>query len=84
MKKKLLTMAMMISILFCMTACGGGYYKVKDLHTDKTYYTQKIEQEESGAVKFEDSKTSNILTIQNSEITEVNEEEFKANTPKEE
>lgn len=83
MKKKLLTVAMMISILFCMAACGG-YYKVKDLHTDKTYYTKQIEQEENGAVKFEDPQTNSILTIQNSEVTEINKEEFKANTAKEE
>lgn len=83
MKKKLLTVAMMISILFCMTACGGRYYKVKDLHTDKTYYTQNIEQGKSGAVTFEDPQTESVLTIQNSEITKINKEEFKANTPKE-
>nr|WP_320015260.1 hypothetical protein [uncultured Desulfobacter sp.] len=84
MKKKLLTLAMIISILFCMAACGGGYYKVKDLHTDKTYYTKQIEQEKNGAVKFEDTHTDSVLTIQNSEITKINKEEFKANTPKEE
>lgn len=83
MKKKLLTAAMIIGVLLCVAACGGGYYKVKDLNTEKTYYTKQIDQIENGAVKFEDPQTKSILTIQNSEVTAINKEEFKANTAKE-
>jgi len=82
MKRKLLTMAIIPCLLLCVAACGS-YYKVKDLNTDKVYYTKQIDQEKSGAVKFEDPRTESILTIQNSEVTEINKEEFKANTAKE-
>nr|WP_319494327.1 hypothetical protein [uncultured Desulfobacter sp.] len=79
MKRRLLTMVIMPCFLFCVTACGS-YYKVKDLNTEKIYYTKQIDQEKSGAVKFEDPRSKSILTIQNSEVTEINKDEFKANT----
>jgi hypothetical protein len=70
-------------ILFGVLACGGGYYKVLDPATDKIYYTQKIGEEKGGAIKLKDANTGSTVTLQNSEVTKINKEEFKANTKKE-
>jgi len=70
-------------IIFGIIACGGGYYKVIDPATDKTYYTKKIHEEKGGAIKLEDANTGSTITLQNSEVTQINKEEFKANTKKE-
>ena len=69
-------------ILFVLTACGGGYYKVTDPATDKVYYTKEVKQEKGGAVKLMDANTGSMVTLQNSEVTEINKEEYNANTPK--
>lgn len=69
--------------LIGISACGGGYYRIKDPATDKTYYTTKIEEEKGGAIKLMDANTGSTVTIQNSEVTQINKEEFKANTKKE-
>ena len=65
-----------------ITACGGGYYMVKDPATDKTYYTDKIKEEKGGAIKLKDANTGSEVTLQTSEVTKINKEEFKANTKK--
>lgn len=83
MKNIILATAMTILVVFGLSACGGGYYKVVDPGTDKTYYTKKIHEEKGGAIKLEDANTGSAITLQNSEVTQINKEEFKANTKKE-
>ncbi|MGD9309186.1 MAG: hypothetical protein PVG51_08620 [Desulfosarcina sp.] len=83
MKSILINASLAILIIFGLTACGGGYYKVIDPATDKTYYTKKIHEEKGGAIKLEDANTGSTITLQNSEVTQINKEEFKANTKKE-
>jgi hypothetical protein len=58
------------------------YYKVKDVATDKTYYTTQIDRQSSGSIRFMDENSGNKVTLQNSEVIEINEEMFKANTKK--
>lgn len=83
MKKKLLTLVFALSMILGIIACGGGYYKVKDTATDKTYFTDELTEEKGGAVKLKDANTGSTVTLQNSEVTKINKEEFKANTKKE-
>ena len=80
--KILLTTAMVIFVLLGVTACGGGYYKVKDLGSDNIYYTKDLEQNK-GSVVLKDANTGSTVTLQNSEVIEINKEEFNANTKKE-
>jgi hypothetical protein len=70
------------SLFLFLTACGGGYYKVTDPSTDKVYYTKEIKKEKGGAVKIIDDSTGSMVTLQNSEVMEINKEEYNANTPK--
>jgi hypothetical protein len=83
MKNIILTTAVAILVVFGLSACGGGYYKVIDPATDKTYFTRDLKEEKGGAIKIKDANTGSTVTLQNSEVTEINKEEFKANTKKE-
>ena len=83
MNTKKIKMVTAFSLLLFLTACGGGYYKVTDPSTDKVYYTKDIEKEKGGAVKIIDANTGSMVTLQNSEVMEINKEEYNANTPKE-
>lgn len=83
MNRRLLTTVLAIFFLFGLVACGG-YYKVVDPASGNVYYTTKVKSEPGGAVKLKDAKTGAEVTIQNSEVTKVKKDEFKANTEEEE
>jgi len=78
-----LKIASVFSALLFLSACSATYYKVTDPSTDKVYYTSEIEMEKGGAVKLMDANTGSMVTLQNSEVMEINKEEYNANTPKE-
>ena len=62
--------------------CGcGSYYKIIDPSTSKVYYTDDIKRRGS-SVEFKDANTGSDVTLQNTEIKDINKEEFKANTLK--
>ena len=62
--------------------CGGkGYWMVNDPYTKAVYYTQKLDFLTSGAVAFTDAQTGKMVSIQNSEIKKITEDEFKAVVP---
>jgi hypothetical protein len=82
MNRKLLATALAIFFLFGILGCAS-YYKVVDPGTGNTYYTDNIKREKGGAVKLKDANTGSEVTLQNSEVTEINKEAFKANTKKE-
>ena len=59
--------------------CGGKtYWKVHDPYTKTVYYTDGLDKLSSGAVAFTDAKTGEEVSIQNSEVKKITEEEFKA------
>ena len=65
----------------CVGLLVGGcatYYKVTDPQSGKAYYTQKIDTAMGGAVKVMDARTGSIVTLQNSEVKEISEKEYKA------
>ena len=71
-------------ILFGTIFLSGctSYYKVKDTQSGSVYYTTEVDRSGSGHVKFKDANTGSEVTLQSSEVLEVNEEEYKANTKK--
>jgi len=75
--KRLIGLVLGLSLLI---GCGGGakYWMVTDPSTKNIYYTQGVDSLSSGAVKFTDAQTGNAVSIQNSEVKKVTEEEFKA------
>ena len=64
-------------LIICFFAVGcTKYYKVTDPTSDKTYYTNKIKQRGSGAIKIEDERTGNQVTLQSSEIEKITKDQF--------
>ena len=66
-----------LCIGFLVVGCAT-YYRVTDPQSGNTYYTQKIENVMGGAVKVKDTRTGSIVTLQNSEVKEISEKEYKA------
>lgn len=81
MKIETLMRIAMIAMVTILAGCGS-YYKVTDPASKRTYYTEEIEQEKAGAVKFKDAKTGAQVTLTSSEVIEVSSEEFKKGTAK--
>lgn len=83
MKSRILITVLTIMVFLGLASCGGSYYKIRDPISGAIYYTEDLIQEGS-YVALEDANTGSTVIMQNSEITEINEEEFKASTKKEE
>jgi hypothetical protein len=75
--RKHLAMWMVFGLIMGMAGCTT-YYKVSDPSSGNTYYTKKVKERVGGAIKFEDEKTKNTVTLQSSEVKEISEEEFEA------
>ncbi len=56
----------------------ASYYKVTDPQSGKEYYTQEIENLKGGAVKLKDARSGSTVTIQNSEVKEIDSDAYKA------
>jgi len=68
-------------VILCVGLLVGGcatYYKVTDPQSDKVYYTQEIDNVRGGAVKVKDARSGSTVTLQNSEVKKISEEEYKA------
>ena len=75
-----LTLALLAIVT--LSACTT-YYKIHDPTTGNDYYTTEYEREDSGGVSFQNDKTGEKVTVQNSEISEVNEGTYLKNTANE-
>ena len=61
-----------------VVGCAPPYYKVTDPQSGKEYYTQKVDTLAGGAVKVMDTRTNSVVTLQNSQVKEISEKEYKA------
>ena len=66
--------------LFALTGCA--YYQVTDPASGKVFYTQDINREKGGAVRIRDAGTGDEVTLQNSQIKKVSQEEFESKSGK--
>jgi uncharacterized protein YceK len=75
-------MKKIVACLICVVflAGCGSYYKVTDPASKNVYYTEDIDQMKSGAVKFKDAKTGGEITLQSSEVKEIDSKEFEEAT----
>ena len=62
-----------------LAACGSTYYLVKDPESGHEYYTTKVDRSSRGMI-FKDGKTHSTVTLQSSEIIEISEDQYRANT----
>ena len=61
-----------------VVGCASNYYKVTDPQSGKDYYTEKVDTLAGGVVKVMDARTKSIVTLQNSQVKEISEKEYKA------
>ena len=80
-KKLIVILIILISGTILLSGCTS-YYKVKDTQSGSVYYTTDIDRSNSGSVEFKDANTGSKVTLQSSEVSEINKEEYKANTQK--
>jgi hypothetical protein len=65
-------------LLLILYGCGN-HYMVRDPASGATYYTTDVDRTgETGAVKFKDRATGSIVTIQQSEVRKISEDEYEA------
>jgi len=58
-----------------LAGCSGGYYMVREPGSATPYYTTDIEKAGS-AVQFKDARTGSAVTLQNSEVKEISQDDF--------
>ena len=67
------------SLLLSAALLVGGcttYYQIQDPVTGDVYYADDIKTLDGGAVRFTDAQSGTEVTVQNSDIKEISEEEF--------
>jgi len=70
---------LVVSLCVGLLAVGcATYYKVTEPQSGKEFYTQKVDTLTGGAVKVMDARTGSIITLQNSQVKEISEKEYKA------
>jgi hypothetical protein len=67
-------------LLFASASGCTTYYRVEDPAGSKTYYTDHISEEDSGAIKFKDLQTGERVTLQSSAVKEVHKSDLPAGT----
>ena len=66
--------------LSVLTGCAS-YYRVQDPESSKIYYTRDIDRNRGGSIQFEDANSGSEVTLQSSEVFEIEKDEYRANTP---
>jgi hypothetical protein len=81
---RLIRKAVLLSVFGLALVTGGctSYYSVSDPKTGKQYYTTEWHTGRGGTTRFVDARTGALVTIQESEIREINEKDFQSNTGK--
>ena len=70
-----------LTALVSLAMACATYHYVTDPQTGNVYYTEDLDHRSSGAVEFTDGKTGARVSLPSSEVQEINEEEYLANTP---
>ena len=72
-------MRLAIALLLCSILLGcTTYYKVRDPDSGSVYYTTEIDKQRGGAISLTDDRTNAQVTIQNSEVLEITDDEYDA------
>jgi hypothetical protein len=77
MKTNRMSTWLVATFVLAFSAGCTTYYRIHDPSTGKTYYTVEYDQVREGGVKFVDESTGAEVAIQNSEVKEVDEYEYK-------
>ena len=77
--RKTLSVVAALLALSVLTGCTS-YYRVRDPQSGKVYYTRDLDRNRSGSVQFEDANSGSEITLQSSEVLEIDKDEYRANT----
>ena len=67
------------SLLLSAALLAGGcttYYQIQDPVTGDVYYADDLKTLDGGAVRFTDAQNGTEVTVQNSDIKEISEDEY--------
>jgi len=66
------------ALLVLFAPACKSYYRVKDLRTDRVYYTRTIERWKAGAIRFDDAVSGATVTLTTHEFKEVPQKDFES------
>ena len=70
------TRAWVVLLLTLSLAACAHYFKVTDPATGKVFYTEDVDRKGS-AVEFKDAQSGSTVTLQNSEITQIDKQAYE-------
>ena len=73
------TFIVVLAAVIC-AGCAGSYYKVTDPASGKVFYTEEVKRNGS-AVEFKDDTTGSVVTLQNSEVAQIDKAAYQAAVP---
>ena len=73
------TLAVVLAVVVC-AGCAGSYYKVTEPSSGKVFYTEEVKRNGS-AVEFKDATSGGVVTLQNSEVTQIDKSAYQAAVP---
>jgi hypothetical protein len=68
--------AVIVVLLAVSLGACAHYFKVTDPSNGKVFYTEDIDRKGS-AVEFKDAQTGGTITLQNSEITQIDKQAYE-------
>ena len=71
----MLRILVVVLVTVVCTACAH-YYKVTDPSSGKVFYTEDVKHNGT-AVEFKDAQTGGEVTLQNSEVSKIDEDAYK-------
>ncbi|HPC85295.1 MAG TPA: hypothetical protein P5238_09655 [Smithellaceae bacterium] len=77
--KKVAGYVVSLLLLFAVWGCAN-YYKIVDPVSKSVYYTQSIDKKGNGVIQFKDQVSKNQVTLPQSEVMEITEDQFMAGT----
>jgi hypothetical protein len=78
MTRTILRAALLTLAAAALAGCAT-YYKVTDPASGRDYYTTEVDKSrEGGAITFRDDKTKGQVTLQSSEVTEIDKSAYDA------
>jgi hypothetical protein len=72
MKRALLVALLVIAFPGCKS-----YYEVRDLRTDRVYYTRSLERWKTGAIRFKDAGTGATVTLTTHEFKKIPQADYE-------
>jgi len=79
MKKRVLMYFVSLVLVLAVFGCAS-YYRIADPVTKKVYYTKSIDKKSNGAIQFKDENSRSSVTLAESEVLEITEDQYKADT----